>query len=78
MGDGFSLLPIMAYTGRDTFFRFQVYQRVGVSLIEFRKGQGHLSLQSLKGLAVKKARKLSGFVIYSYIISIMIIMIIII
>jgi len=31
------------------------------------KGQGHLSLQSLKGLAEKKARKLSGFVIYLFI-----------
>ena len=39
---------------------------MGVSLIEFMKG--HLSLQSLKGLAVKKASKISGFVIYSYII----------
>ena len=70
----------MAYTGRlplkgVPFFRLQVYDRVGILLVEVCESVG-LSVISVrkkaeKGLqiyskAVKKSRKPSGFVIYSY------------
>ena len=45
LGGGRGLLPIMAYTGRlrpggDTFFRLQVYERAGISLVEVYKRVG--------------------------------------
>ena len=70
----------MAYTGRlplkgVPFFRLQVYDRVGILLVEVYESVG-LSVISVrkkdqKGSqiyfkAVKKSRKRSGFVIYSY------------
>ena len=70
----------MAYTGRlplkgVPFFRLQVYDRVGILLVEVYESVG-LSVISVrkkaqKGLqiyskAVKKSRKRSGFVIYTY------------
>ena len=39
---------MMAYTG-GIFFRFQVYERVGISLVEVYKGEGNLSFGSVKG-----------------------------
>ena len=80
MGGGGGILSTMAYTGRlrlkwVTFFRFQVYDREGILLVEVYESVG-LSVISVrkkaqKGLqiyskAVKKSRKRSGFVIYSY------------
>ena len=60
---------------RGTFFRLQVYERVGILLVEVYESVG-LSVISVrkkaqKGsqiyfMAVKKSRKRSGFVIYSY------------
>ena len=46
-GGGGGVLPMMAYTGRlcpfsalCTFFRLQVYERVGISLVVVCKGVG--------------------------------------
>ena len=33
-GEGGGGLPILAYTGRGTFFRLQVYKKVGISQVE--------------------------------------------
>ena len=81
------VLPIMVYTRRlfppappprerDTFFRFKVYQRVGIfpvevyervgkSVISLRKKAQNLGLTDLF-MAMKKWRKRSGFVTYFY------------
>ena len=60
---------------RGTFFRLQVYERVGILLVEVYESVG-LSVISVRKKAqkgsqiyfkaVKKSRKRSGFVIYSY------------
>ena len=61
---------------RDTFFRFKVYQRVGIfpvevyervgkSVISLRKKAQNLGLTDLF-MAMKKWRKRSGFVTYFY------------
>ena len=59
---------------RGTFFRFQVSERVEISLVQVDERTGNLSFWSAKRLkkgqpmllmAVKKSRKRSGFVIYS-------------
>ena len=70
----------MAYTGRlrlkgVPFFRLQVYDRVGILLVEVCKSVGSSVISVRKktqtgsqiySKAVKKSRKRSGFVIYSY------------
>ena len=70
----------MAYTGRlrlkgVPFFRLQVYEREGILLVEAYESVGKSVIsvrkKAQKGLqsyskAVKKSRKRSGFVIYSY------------
>ena len=38
MGEG--LLPIMTYAGKGYLFRFQVYERVGVSLVNGYERKG--------------------------------------
>ena len=40
------VLPMMVYAGY--FFRLQVYERVGISLVELIKGWGNLSFGSVK------------------------------
>ena len=39
-----------------SFFRLRVYERVGISLVKYIKGQGNLSLRSVRGL--KRANRL--------------------
>ena len=47
MSPGGGVLHMMAYTGRlrsperDTFFRLQVYERVGISLVEVNEKVGN-------------------------------------
>ena len=64
-----------ASPGRGIFFRLQVSGRVGISLVQVDEKAGNLSFRSVKRLkkghqmrlmAVKKSRKRSAFVIYSY------------
>ena len=64
-----------APSGRGTFFRLQVSERTGISLVQVDKRSVTLSFRSVKRLkngqqmrlmAVKKSRKSSGLVIYSY------------
>ena len=76
---GVGVLSIMAYTGwnppnRGTFFRPQVYDRVGISLVELceRVWKSVISVRkrTYKGyqthfMTVKKSRKLRGLVMYS-------------
>ena len=61
--------------GRGISFRLQVSERVGISLVQVDEKAGNLSFRSLKRrkksqqislMAVKKSRKRSAFVIYSY------------
>ena len=76
-GEGYSLqYPIPPERG--TNFRLQVYERVGILLVEVHeiKGEGNLSfrwkkrpkraIKQIHFMAVKKPRKHSGFVIHSY------------
>ena len=70
----------MAYTGRlrlkgVPFFRLQVYDTVGILLVEVCESVGSSVISVRKkaqkgsqiySKAVKKSRKRSGFVIYSY------------
>ena len=77
---GSGILSTMAYTGRlrlkgVPFFRLQVYDRVGILLVEVCKSVGSSVISVRKktqtgsqiySKAVKKSRKRSGFVIYSY------------
>ena len=60
---------------RGTFFRLQVYEREGILLVKVYESVGKSVIsvpkKAQKGLqsyskALKKSRKLSGFVIYSY------------
>ena len=58
---------------RGTFLRFQVYERVGISIVEVYEIKGNLSFRSVKGpkgltdhfMDVKETRKLPGLLIYS-------------
>ena len=59
---------------RGTFFRLQVYERVGILLVEENKGEGNLSFASVKGpkranrwiLWLYKVEKTSRFLIDCY------------
>ena len=77
---GEGILSTMAYMGRlplkrVPFFRLQVYDREGILLVEVYESVGSSVIsvgeKAQKGSqiyskAVKKSRKRSGFVIYSY------------
>ena len=60
---------------RGTFLGFQVYERVGISLVEVYEREAKICHFSLEGrkrsqmyfVAMKKSRKPPGFVIYSLI-----------
>ena len=62
-----------ALPGKDTFFRIQVYERVGISIVEVYEIKGNLSFRSVKGpkgltdhfMDVKETGKLPGLLIYS-------------
>ena len=72
------MVPIKADMGRlhlkgGTFFRLQVYERVGISLVEVHERVGKSVISVCKNvpqkqmhfMAVKKSKKCSCFVIYS-------------
>ena len=51
---------------KGNFFRFQVYERVGISLVEVYEKVKRLKGDNMHFMDVKKSRKRPGFEIYSY------------